>query len=152
VTAHELGMALRLAYLTLHRRTNALMAEEGVTADQFVVLSALAEGDALSQNELAERTASDRNTLRAMLLLLEKRGFIERTQDSRDKRVWQVSLSRAGRRSFQKLWRHSESLRQEILAAIPGDDMTSLVELLRSLTAALDRPSDWRSAQAKALQ
>jgi len=110
MSAHELAMALRLAYLTLHRRTNAQISDSGVTADQFVVLAALAEGRAVSQSELSDRTACDRNTLRAMLLLLEQRGLIERTSDPNDGRVWRVALTASGRRTFQRLWRQSRAI------------------------------------------
>ena len=82
---HDLAMALRLAYLTMHRRTDALTARCGVTADQFVVLRALAETGVLSQRELTDRTGSDRNTLRAMLVLLEERELIERSSHPKDK-------------------------------------------------------------------
>ena len=35
----ELPMALRAAYLALHRRSDARFLEYGVTADQFVLLA-----------------------------------------------------------------------------------------------------------------
>jgi hypothetical protein len=65
---HHLALALRGAYLAMHRTCDAHFARAGVTADQFVVLAALAPGQALTQRELAARTSSDPNTLRAMLV------------------------------------------------------------------------------------
>jgi hypothetical protein len=47
-----LGMRLRGAYLTFHRRANQFYSRLGVTADQFVVLTALAEAGDLTQTEL----------------------------------------------------------------------------------------------------
>ena len=75
---HELALALRVAYLTMHRRTEAVLVADGVTADQFVVLCALSESVSLTQRELVDRTASDHNTVRAMLVLLERHDLIER--------------------------------------------------------------------------
>ena len=46
---HGLAMGLRAAYLTMHRRANAEFARLGLTADQFVILMALAEVDAVTQ-------------------------------------------------------------------------------------------------------
>ena len=40
---HDLAMALRAAYLTMHRRANAEFARFCLTADQFVILTALAQ-------------------------------------------------------------------------------------------------------------
>src|SRR5919108_129811 len=73
-SGREVARALRAAYLALHRQTNACFAMDGVTADQFVLLSALADADAVSQQELVRRVGSDHNTVRAMLVLLEGRG------------------------------------------------------------------------------
>ena len=66
-------MRLRVAYLTFHRRAQAHLSQFGLTADQFVVLSLLAEGDGLRQRELVERTGSDSSTIGAMMKLLEVR-------------------------------------------------------------------------------
>lgn len=129
-TGHQLAMALRVAYLTMHRRTDALMTPLGVTADQFVVLAALAEADSLSQRELTDRVASDPNTVRAMIVLLQRRGFIEREPDPDDKRAWRVSLTPAGRRAFQKLWRRTESLRNQLRSRMSASDVATLVRLL----------------------
>ena len=65
-------MGLRAAYLTMHRRANAEFARFGLTADQFVLLTALAEADGVTQKELARRTASDANTMSEMLGRLER--------------------------------------------------------------------------------
>ena len=140
MTGHELAMALRFAYLTLHRRTGAVLSADGVTADQFVVLSALSASAALSQRELVERTASDHNTLRAMLVLLERRGLIRRRPHPTDGRARHVSLTNQGRRVYRKLWSHSETLRSEMLEPFSDRDVDTLVTLLRRLAAAMDRP------------
>jgi DNA-binding MarR family transcriptional regulator len=140
MSGHELAMALRVAYLTLHRRTGAALLADGVTADQFVVLCALAESEALTQRELVERTSSDHNTLRAMLVLLERRGLVERRPHPTDGRARRVLLTSEGRRVHRKLWRHSESLRLEMLEQLSGQEVETLVALLRRLATAMDRP------------
>ena len=75
---HELAMKLRAAYWTMHRRADAQLARLGVTADQFVLLSILAEGEGITQQQLVRRASSDPNTVRAMLVLLERRGLVSR--------------------------------------------------------------------------
>jgi DNA-binding MarR family transcriptional regulator len=134
---HELALALRAAYLALHRPTDALMAQSGVTADQFVVLAALAEGVALTQRDLVARTSSDPNTLRAMLVLLERRHLIERRPHPTDGRARSVALTRQGKSVFQKLWRKSETLRQRLTTALSADDTELLIEQLRRIATAM---------------
>jgi DNA-binding MarR family transcriptional regulator len=77
-SGHDLAKRLRGAYLALHRRTNAALAEAGLTADQFVLLTALAEEDGVRQSELVGRTGSDPNTKSEMLVRLEKKGLVAR--------------------------------------------------------------------------
>ncbi len=134
---HELAMALRAAYLAMHRRTDAIFTRSGVTADQFVVLASLADGDALTQRDLVSRTSSDPNTLRAMLVLLERRQLIERRPHPTDGRARTVSLTRKGRRVFQELWRKSEALRQRLVAALPAGDAELLIGQLRRIVTAM---------------
>jgi len=63
-SGHVLAMHLRRAYLTLHRRADARFAAFELTADQFVVLTLLAEKEAVTQQHLTRRSLSDPNTKR----------------------------------------------------------------------------------------
>jgi DNA-binding MarR family transcriptional regulator len=95
---YEFGMLLRKAYLGFHRRANARMLKLGITADQFVALSVIAQDEGLTQVTLVERTESDPNTVTAILALLERRGLVRRTVHAKDRRARCVSLTAAGRR------------------------------------------------------
>src|SRR5919204_2046814 len=106
-SGHEVARALRAAYLALHRQTNACFAKDGVSADQFVLLSALADADAVTQQELVRRVSSDPNTVRAILLLLEGRGLVARGPHPTDGRARCVTLTVKGRQQFQRLWTKS---------------------------------------------
>src|SRR6476646_8022763 len=102
---HDLAMALRAAYLALHRRSDARFAPHGATADQFVLLATLARGGhALTQRKLAGRMSSDPSTVRAMLVLLERRGLVGRDAHPTDGRARSVALTAEGERAFRELW------------------------------------------------
>src|SRR5438105_7463656 len=100
----EIPMALRAAYIALHRQSEARFAPHGVTADQFVLLATLARGHALTQRELARRMPSDPSTVRAMLVLLERRGLVERDTHPTDARARTIALTAKGKRAFRQLW------------------------------------------------
>ncbi len=93
----DLAMGLRAAYLTMHRRANAEFARFGLTADQDVILTTLAEEDEVTQKELVRRTSSDANTMSEMLGRLERRGLIARKRNESDARARLVSLTESGR-------------------------------------------------------
>ena len=136
-SGREVARALRAAYLALHRQTNDCFAQDGVTADQFVLLSALADGDAVTQQELVRRISSDPNTVRAMLLLLEGRGLVTRERHPADGRARCVTLTAKGRQVFKKVWTKSEPLRARLLAAFRPDEVAALVRLLQRVAEVL---------------
>ena len=117
-TGHDLAIALRGAYLALHRRSEAAFTQHGVTADQFVLLATLARGHALTQRELARRMSSDPSTVRAMLVLLEERGLVEREAHPTDARARTVALTAKGTRAFNRLWAAGEPIRAQMLDAL----------------------------------
>lgn len=146
-SGREIARALRAAYLALHRQTNGCFATAGVTADQFVVLSALADEDGVTQQDLVRRVNSDPNTVRAILMLLEGRGLVTRGPHPADGRARCVTLTAKGRQAFKKLWATSEPLRARLLGAFRPGEATALVEHLHrvadvlSPAASVDRRS-----------
>ncbi len=134
----ELPMALRAAYLALHRRSDARFLEYGVTADQFVLLATLARGDALTQRELARRMPSDPSTVRAMLVLLEKRGLVSRDAHPSDSRARTAALTAAGKRKFRQVFKAGESIRQQMLESLQPRDGEVLTRLLNQVAESLN--------------
>lgn len=138
-TGHELAMALRAAYLALHRRSDVAFAPHGVTADQFVLLATLARGgEAPTQRELARRMSSDPSTVRAMLVLLERRGLVERDTHPTDARARTVTLTAKGQWAYERLWTAGEPVRAQMLGALRPGKAESLVRLLGRVAEALN--------------
>jgi DNA-binding MarR family transcriptional regulator len=136
-TGHDLALALRSAYLAMHRQADASLARFEVTADQFVLLAALAEADALTQQDLARRISSDASTVRAMLVLLEGRGLVARDPHPSDGRARSVSLTPQGRRAYRKMREGTESFREGLLAAVGPDQANTLRDLLLLVAEAM---------------
>jgi DNA-binding MarR family transcriptional regulator len=136
-TGHDLAMALRDAYLALHRRTDGALAPCAITADQFVLMAALAERDALTQRELARRASSDPNTVRAMLLILEGRGLVARRRHPTDSRARTVALTARGQRLYKRLWAAGEPVRAELVAALHPPEVEQLIGLLERVVRAV---------------
>jgi DNA-binding MarR family transcriptional regulator len=136
-TTGDIAMALRRAYLTLHRKSEARFARHKVTADQFVLLATLARGHALTQRELAGRMSSDPSTVRAMLVLLERQGLVNRDVHPADSRARMVTLSPAGKRVFRRLWSAGEPIRKRMLGVLEPSEAETLVALLGKVAASL---------------
>src|SRR5580765_1413759 len=134
----EIPMALRAAYMALHRQSEACFAAHGLTADQFVLLATLSRGHALTQRELARRMPSDPSTVRAMLVLLERQGLVQRDTHPSDARARTVALTPAGKRKFRQLWRTGEPIRAQMFGSLQPDEAETLVGLLTRVAAALN--------------
>jgi len=137
VDSHELAMALRAAYLAMHRRTDAALVRHGVTADQFVVLSLLAAQDGVMQQELVRRASSDPNTLRAIVVLLEGQGQVIRKPHPTDGRARTVWLTANGKRIYQRLLADSEPIREILAQTFDPLAAQNLIGFLRQITGAM---------------
>ncbi len=133
----QLPLALRGAYLAMHRQSDARFEKYGVSAEQFVLLAALSEGEALTQRELAKRMSSDPSTVRAMLVLLEKQGLVRRCPHPTDSRARTATLSTAGKRKFRQLWKAGESIRTQMVDSLTAKNAANLSRMLVQLAEAL---------------
>jgi DNA-binding MarR family transcriptional regulator len=143
----DLPIALRAAYYSMHRRTDSDFAKFGITADQFVLLATLARGKVVTQRELAQRISSDPSTVRAMLVLLERQGLVERTSRPDDSRARSVSLTALGKRKFRQLWNVSESVRDQMANVFQPKELETLVKLLNRLSSSLTAEPTKRRAK-----
>lgn len=137
----RLPLELRAAYLALHRCSDAQFAKLGVTADQFVLLATLARGHALTQRELAARMPSDPSTVRAMLVLLEERGFVARNTHPTDGRARTVALTESGLRKFRQVWKAGQAIRDQMVSSLSVEETRTLVDLLRRVSQSLADPT-----------
>ncbi|MBN1997657.1 MarR family transcriptional regulator [candidate division KSB1 bacterium] len=123
--------------MTMHRQTNAHLAPFGVTADQFVCLVSLSENDGITQQELVALAASDPNTIRAMLVLLEKNGLVSRDQHPTDGRARSVSMTPEGRRLFEKMVKAVEPVQQRLISLFTDEQIVNLCDYLKGITQSM---------------
>ena len=142
VDGHQICLTLRTTYLSMHRRADAVLLPLGVTANQFVVLAALAEEDGVSQKTLVQRIASDPNTIRPILSALEEKGLVSREASHSDGRVWEVKLTRKGRTAFTKISGKLNSFHQTILTSLSSKEAETLIGLLGKVAEAVNSVSD----------
>jgi DNA-binding MarR family transcriptional regulator len=135
----HIAMRLRTAYLALHRQTGAHLARHGVTADQFVCLIFLAEQDGITQQQLVKRASSDPNTLRAILVLLEKRGLVSRDPHPTDGRARRVSITRKGRLLLRKLEASVLPVNERLNKPFPDGEAETLIRYLDRIEKAMAR-------------
>ncbi|QDU92708.1 MarR family winged helix-turn-helix transcriptional regulator [Lignipirellula cremea] len=131
-----LQMRLRSAYFALHRHSNRHFTQYETTADQYVLLSYLAEEDRITQQELSLRCASDPRTIGSMLSLLESKGWIAREPHPEDRRAWLVCLTPQGRSWHAELRQNSEAIRDTLYQALPPQELETVLHALDKIAGA----------------
>jgi DNA-binding MarR family transcriptional regulator len=124
-------MLLRKAYLSFHRRANARMLDLGITADQFVLLTVVAREPGITQITIVERTASDPNTVTAILRLLERRRLVRREAHARDRRARCVFPTATGRRVQRRAAKEAEPILAALWDCLTDFDRTQVERFLR---------------------
>jgi DNA-binding MarR family transcriptional regulator len=81
--------------------------------------------------------SSDPSTVRAMLVLLERGGLVEREAHPTDARARTVTLTAAGKRTFRKLWTAGEPVRAEMVGSLGPGEAEAVVQLLGRVAGAL---------------
>jgi DNA-binding MarR family transcriptional regulator len=124
----------------MHRRANAVFARFELTADQFVVLTALAGGDGVTQKDLAQRIHSDPNTMSEMLGRLERRGFIVRDRHADDRRALRVTLTQAGCAAQRRAMAGVASFCGALADLVPADGREALLGHLKRIAGGMSEP------------
>lgn len=110
-----------------------------VTPEQLSVLGRIWEREGINQNQLAQKVFKDRHNMTRILVLLEKKGHIERRPDVNDNRAYRLYLSDSGRSLLEKaapvVLRH---WKQRVEGLTP-EDITSLKKILTHLSGNLEK-------------
>lgn len=99
----SLGFLVRDTHRAFSKQLGARIADYGVTIGMWYFLRVLWEEDGLSQRELSRRIGMMEPTTVSAIDTMEKRGFVTRRVDQRDKRRRLVQLTPKGRKLKQKL-------------------------------------------------
>ena len=98
-----IGKLLRRSHLAFSKIFRDRLKDHDVSFSEFVHLERLWYDDGLNQTELSRRVGIETASSTTVLDALEKRGFIRRERDSRDRRNVRVFLQPAGAEIEAKL-------------------------------------------------
>ncbi len=94
--ASSVGYQVRATHRLLQRVLQLRIGPYGVTLGMWYFLRALWNEDGLTQRELSRRVGTMEPTTLSAILALEKRGFVRRARNARDRRKMHVHLTTKG--------------------------------------------------------
>jgi DNA-binding MarR family transcriptional regulator len=116
------------------RESQRLFRPHGLTAAQYNVLNVLAASpDGISQRELGDRLVVDRSNVTGLLDRLEKSGWVRRTDDPVDRRVYRVVLTPAGRALWGKVTPLYLEVVKQMTRGLTPQRLQDGIDLLKTL-------------------
>ncbi|WFE13588.1 MarR family transcriptional regulator [Bacillus atrophaeus] len=113
-----------IRFLAIHLK------EDGITPEQWTVLKRVGESRGISQKELSARADKDQATMTKILDLLEKKNFIRREANPRDRRSFLVVLTEAGEELKKTLTDKMEILFAGLLENTSDEDLAVFLGIL----------------------
>jgi DNA-binding MarR family transcriptional regulator len=121
--ASRLGYLLKHAQRRLVEAAAPVMAPFGIDGRELAVLTLLAAGSPLSQQEAADELDVDRTTMVALVDTLEAKGLVERHRSPQDRRKNIIELTPAGQNCLRDAGQARDEVDREYLAPL-GDTLS----------------------------
>jgi homoprotocatechuate degradation regulator HpaR len=133
LTNRSLPIALLRAREKVMGPIRAMLADVGVTEQQWRVLRVLNEGGTLDPTEIAERSCLLLPSLTRILQTLEGKKLITREPHPTDRRKQLVTISEGGRQLISDNMQESQRLNAWLKDSFGQDKLDALLDLLNEL-------------------
>lgn len=133
----HIGTALRETYRAFARTLSQNLAPLGLTLSMWFVMRSLWEADDLSQADLGRRIELNPAALVSVLNALQAAGLINRRRTQKDRRVYIISLTAAGRKLRMKATALALKGDERAMRGINHDEMEQVLAVLKRLRANL---------------
>lgn len=137
--AHSLPTQLVRARDAVMQRFRPHLNAHGVTDQQWRVLRALAEAEALEIGDLAARCCIHPASLSRILPRLDEQGLTAREMHAQDKRRIMVAITLQGRRLFETVAPDSDAVYGEISRKLGSKRLQEVHRLLDEVIRVLDQ-------------
>lgn len=129
----HIGTALRETYRSFARALSQNLAPLGLTLSMWFALRSLWEADGLSQAELGRRTELNPAAIVAVLNALEAAGLAARRRTRKDRRIYNVFLTTAGRRLRTKATALALQVDARAMRGVSHDEIEQVLGILKRL-------------------
>jgi DNA-binding MarR family transcriptional regulator len=125
-----LGYDLRDTSRALLRSLQILIAPHDVTLNQFFLLRQLWGNDGVSQREISERMQTSEPATVSAIDGLEKRGYVRRVRESRDRRIVSIFVTPKGEALRDTLLGYAADINERGAAGMSRAEIATLHALL----------------------
>ena len=126
-------IAMSRALQTIHRKSELLFRQNGMTLAQFAVLEALLHKGDMTIGALIDRVLSSSGNMTVVIRNLERRGWVWRIENQADKRSFLISLTEDGRALITHIFAQHMALVEESLAPLTMRERETVITILKKL-------------------
>lgn len=140
----QLGVSLNNVHYLFKQCFGAQLTKNEIdlTPEQYLVLDLLWDEGPQSQQDIADIMQKDKNSVTKLLDGLAKKGYVIRMNDTEDRRVNRVVVTRAGAKLKRKTTRVAISAVQIMLDGLEDAELVQAVATLNKLGENLKRLGD----------
>ena len=132
---YGVGYKIKLLSQLLARKFTERLEPLGLTPFHWVVLCCLWEEDGLPTSSIGEKLQQVGGTLTGVLDRMEERCLIRRERDARDRRIWRIWLTDAGKELEATLPPIALELREEAMQGISYAEREHFCQILNRAIA-----------------
>lgn len=129
----HLWLILWKAFRAMEAHADRSIAGLGLCWSDFGVMEALLHKGPLAVKALGEKVLLTSGSMTAAVDRLERRGWVERRDDPRDRRSRIVRLTAEGRKTIEALFAEHERDMEQAVAGLKDSERMTLIDLLRTL-------------------
>lgn len=134
---YELVSAVLATADAFLRESKRLFRPHGLTGAQYNVLNVVAATrDGLSQRELSDHLVVDRSNVTGLIDRMEREGWVKRTDDPGDRRIYRVVLTPEGRKLWERVTPQFLSVVRQVTGGLSERRMKETLLALRDLEQA----------------
>lgn len=136
---NSLGYMLGASTRLIKRRMDKNLEDYGITTSQWAVLKLLAEQEQLTQKQIADGLSSDKATVGEIIKLLNKKGYVEKVINDRDKRAFLIKLTTKAKVMVNDLVSKASFVNEIALKGFSDKETELLRDMLNKIIENLSR-------------
>jgi MarR family transcriptional regulator, organic hydroperoxide resistance regulator len=134
---NSVGYRIKLLSQLLTRKFAEKLEPFGLTPFHWLVLCCLWQEDGLPTSSIGDKLQQVGGTLTGVIDRMEERNLVRRERDSKDRRIWRIWLTDAGRELEIILLPVATELREEAMGGIPNQEREMFSQILNRVIANL---------------
>ena len=111
------------------------LAPHSLAPEQNLIMMVLWEQDGITQNNIAKKLGKDKTNIARMVYNLEQKGFIQRVNDEKDKRISIVYLTESGKKLANRIIPITEEFNELVCKGITNEELLEVKRIITKMRA-----------------